>query len=332
MIKNLHAVIFLLILMAHCQADDHSKSFLSPLGLHLDYGLKGDYWFTSDDDDSEEGVGHAFDYVPEFIPVQAAQGELLWNGSTWYSFDYENAFTKDKGKQAALLEVTDKESFIEKITTFLDPFFLFGPSDNSVLKFLSRLRFYYKHHVFFGKAKVQENTNYVTANDQTTALETGDEIRFKSDFEEFSVNLLFSKNFWIGIYHNTTVKPHEASTQVTQVLETKITGTGIKFLRDWDTFTLDANIGAVKFRANQGNFRSDGFETLLHCEWRPHIYLIGSADSETSSRHKLVIIPLMGFQFSMQIGSEAQGQASDGTGELSMDIIIDGGLRLQYQF
>jgi len=68
----------------------------------------------------------------------------------------------------------------------------------------------------------------------------------------------------MGFYQSTTLKPHEVSTLETQVLETEISGKGLKFLTEFDSFTFDANVGTVKFRADQDNFRSDGFETMLH--------------------------------------------------------------------
>ena len=332
LITALFLVLSLSVIQDISWANETTPEQVKAFGLRIDYDVKGSYWFTSDDDDSEEGVGHALDYMPELIPVHAFQGELMWRDSSWLQLYYETALTSDSTEQDAVLEISDKESSIEKINAFLDLFFLNDLSGNSTLNFLSHLRLDYKHHVFFGKAEVQENTQYISADSSPTALAPGDEIRFKSDFEEISVNLRVSTDFWVGYYQYTTVKPHEASTQVRQVLETEITGTGVKFLTDSDTFTFDANLGIVKFRADQGNFRSDGFETTLHGEWRPHIYLIGSDQSKKNSRHNLVLIPLIGVQFSMQIGGEAEGQESDGTGELSMDIIVDAGLRLQYQF
>ena len=196
----------------------------------------------------------------------------------------------------------------------------------------SRLRLDYKHHVFVGKAVIQEDTQYIPSNSTAITLSPGDEIRFKSDFEEVSVKLRLSDDFWMGIYQGTTVKPHETSTQVTQVLETEITGTGIKFRREYETLSLDANVGMVKFRASQANFSSDGYEALVNFKWRPHIFLIGSAQRDKIKRHSLVITPLVGLQFSMQMGGEAEGYESDGTEELAMDIITDFGLQLKYIF
>lgn len=324
-------VSILIIFNSESRADENTPGPLNDFGIRLDYGITGSYWFTSDDDDSEEGVGHALDYEPEFIPVQAFQGELMWRNSSWFRINYESAFTKDGAQQKAILEISDKKSSLEKLNAFIDVFYLFAQSDNSTLQFLSRLRLDYKRHLFFGKAGVQETTNYITADNTTTTLQPGDEIRFKSDFEEFSINLFVTRYFWMGLYQNTTVKPHESSTQITQVLETEITGRGLRLHIESDSFIFGLNLGSVKFRADQDNFRSDGFETMIHCEWRPNIYLIGSSTGE-NSRHRLILLPLISMQFSMQIGSEAENQESDGTGELSMDIIVDGGLRLRYYF
>jgi hypothetical protein len=322
----------LMVIQNECRADDVYKEQTSAFGFRIDGGMKGSYWFTSDDDDSEEGVGHVLDYKPELVQVQTVQGEFTWKGTPWLQLYYENDLTRGGSEQDEVLEVSDKESSIEKINAFLDIFFWCGQSSNSTLNFISRIRLGYKHHMFFGKADVQEPSLYIDADSNVTALEPGDEIRFKSEFEEISINLRVSDNFWVGFYQSTTVKPHEASTLETQVLETEITGKGIKFLTEFDSFTFDANLGTVQFRADQDNFRSDGFETLFHFEWHPHIYLLGSAQSEKNNKHSLALIPLMGFQFSMQHGGDVKGQESDGTGELSMDIIVDAGIRLQYRF
>jgi len=299
-----------------------------PLGLYLDYGIKGSYWFTSDDDDGSEYTGHALDYQPEFIPVQFFQGEVRWKGETWFHHKYETAFSNDKVKQEMMLEVSKTPSAINRINTFLSLFPLLGSSKNTLINIVSVLRVDYKHHKFFGKAEVQEQTLYIGNDDNRINLEPGDEIRFQSDFKEYSLNYRIKRNSFFGFYYNKTQKPHEASIQGNEVYETDITGIGLKILLDHRTIKLDANLGVVRFLADDNKFRSNGFETLIHFEWLPHIYIFGSSET----RHNFLMIPLIGSQFSMQLGSTPEGFESDGTGEISMDIIVDVGIRVQYQF
>ena len=325
-------VFSLMIIQNECWANEKPVELRSGYGFDIGYDLKGSYWFTSDDDDSEETTGHAFDYKPDLILTHALEGKLLWQGSPVFGLYYETAFGGDSVNQDTAVEVSQKASSIDKINAFLDFFFLNNQYNSSSPKFFSRLRLDYKHHVFVGKAVIQETTQYIAANSKAITLNPGDEIRFKSDFEEVSANLRLSDDFWMGIYQGTTVKPHETSTQVTQVLETEITGTGIKFRREYETLSLDANVGMVKFRARQANFSSDGYEALINFKWRPNIYLLGSAKGDKSTKHSLVITPLMGCQFSIQMGGKAEGYESDGTEELAMDIITDFGLQLKYIF
>ena len=170
LITALFLVLSLSVIQDISWANETTPEQVKAFGLRIDYDVKGSYWFTSDDDDSEEGVGHALDYMPELIPVHAFQGELMWRDSSWLQLYYETALTSDSTEQDAVLEISDKESSIEKINAFLDLFFLNDLSGNSTLNFLSHLRLDYKHHVFFGKAEVQENTQYISADSSPTAL------------------------------------------------------------------------------------------------------------------------------------------------------------------
>ena len=55
---------------------DEVTQIYNDWAVRAGYEVKGSYWFTSDDDDGEEGVGHALDYEPELIPTHAFQAEL----------------------------------------------------------------------------------------------------------------------------------------------------------------------------------------------------------------------------------------------------------------
>lgn len=297
------------------------------LGLSLGYELKSSYWFTADDDDAEEGVGNALDYKPEVIPTQAIQGRLLWEGKTFYDLYYENALKED-GAQGEVLKKSKDESSIERLNTFLDLFFLGDGSSNP----LTKLRFNYKRHLFIGKAEAQEDSLFIARSGVQTVLSVGDEIRFKSEFKEYNVTVPFHGNSggrW-GIYHSETIKPHETTllTPNPVVLEADITGTGLKILYASKEFITDINIGLVKFRAKQSNFSSDGFDFLYHGEWKPRYYLIGAERSDGKS---LAIIPSLGWQFNFQLGDKPEGN-TDETGELSMDLIFDLGLKLEMTF
>jgi hypothetical protein len=182
----------------------------------------------------------------------------------------------------------------------------------------------------------EANTTYVSRSGQTLTLNPGDEIRFKSEFTEVSLTVPFShseERRW-GLYQSTTLKPHETTLSGNVVLETKITGLGVKFLNTTPSYTSEINLGAVQFRAPQRDFSADGFDFQYHGEWRPHFYLIGN-EQDFAQRRKtnLALIPLVGFQFNFQMaGSPDNADPGDQTGELSMDIIVDVGLRLEMVF
>jgi hypothetical protein len=325
-------VVGLVLISSTCHAAETKTELTKDWGLRISYDLKGSYWFSSDDDDDEGGVGHALDFKPELIPTYAVRGEIMWRNAKFYKLYYETSATESKTDQEELLEISEKKSTINKINTYLDFFPFIKESNSAILNFLSHLRFDYKKHLFLGEAEVQEPTQYIASDSTIISLNPGDEIRFKSDFEEISLTWRISDFCHLGVYRAKTLKPHESSilAPVNTVFETEITGTGFKCILESDTSMFDMNLGAVKFRGDQGNFKSDGFELMIHGEWRPHFYLFGNAESP--SRSSLAIVPSLGGQFSMQFGDEAEGYESDGTGELSMDIIVDASIGIIYQF
>lgn len=315
-------------LLGSASADEVTKMY-SDWAVRAGYEVKGSYWFTSDDDDGEEDVGHALDYEPELIPTHAFQVDWLWQDSTAVRLYYQSALGGDGADQDGAVEVSDNESAIEELNALLDMEFL-----KQYAPIVNRLRFGYKKYTFVGNASVQENTDYYPESGGITALVPGDEISFKSEFEEIYLTYRLSKRNRVGVYQATTNKPHETSISAVNniVMETEISGQGIKFVTESRTSRFDINFGQVKFEADQAGFRADGWELLLDYEWRPQIYLIGSAEALRKRHHALALVPLFGIQFSMQYGGEADGFESDGTGELAMDIIIDAGLNLIYQF
>ena len=293
----------------------------SDFGTSVGYNVRGSMFFTSDDDDGEQGVGNVLDYKPELIPTQAVKANLMWKGSSFYSLLYETPLggTAD---QTESIEIANKDAAIKKINTYLDLFFIGGGEYN----LLNKLRFDYKYHVFLGNAETQEaNTTYVSSDGQTLLLSPGDEIRFKSEFTETSLTIPFShsKSRRWGIYHSVTNKPHETTLSGNVVLETEITGIGVKLLNTTKTYTSEINIGTVQFRAPQRNFSADGFDFVYHGEWR----------FSNHGKMSLALIPLIGFQFNFQLaGSPDNADPGDQTGELSMDIIVDAGLRFEMLF
>ena len=312
-----------------CWSSTETEPPVHAFGARLNYDLKASYWFTSDDDDGEKGVGNALDYQPQVIPTQALQGIVLWRGSPVVGVGYTRALRGNAEAKAATLETSGKAATLKKLSAFFDFQFLEPYS-----QFANHLRVDYKRHVFLGKAKAQEATTYVTADAVSTQLVPGDEVRFKSEFEEISITWRISDFGHIGVYHQVTRKPHETSVASANslVLETEISGTGVKFISESSSLAIDLNVGVTEFRADQYAFKSEGIEFLVHTEWRPHLYLIGSESAHLHGRHTLALVPTIGAQLSMQYGFSASGFQSNGTGELSMDIIADAGLRIEYQF
>lgn len=307
-------------------------SVLSELGVQARYDQRASYWFSADDDDGEEDMGNAMDYQPELIPTQVLQGSLLYHGSRLYRLYYESPLKKGDTDQSDLLEISEKNSAMEKMNMALDLYAIGANSNEPFIRFLRTMRFDYKKHYFFGKAEAQEETSYIASDGSETLLHPGDEVRFKTDFEEMSLTWGPSELFHVGIYRAKTKKPHETSILDVNdvVMETEITGTGLKLIVDSQSFLVDLNLGYVKFEGAQGALKSNGGELLFHTEWRPHIYLIGSPDS--SSRYRLALIPSLGVQFNMQLAGDPEGVESDGSGETSMDIIVDAAFGVMIQF
>jgi hypothetical protein len=200
---------------------------------------------------------------------------------------------------------------------------------------IERMRIDFRYHAFHGKAVAQEESIYIAQSGKQINLAPLDEIGFRSEFKEISFTFPLARNLnrRIGLYHSVARKPHETTlTAANIVLETDITGTGIKFIYQSEEFLSDMNLGAVEFAAKQRNFHSRGFDFMYHGEWRPRFYLIGDKQSyQAHNRSTFVLVPSFGWQFNFQLGGQPDA-ANDQTGELSMDIILDIGIHMEYQF
>ena len=143
-----------------------------------------------------------------------------------------------------------------------------------------------------------------------------------------------SENRRWGFYQTDITKPLETTLPGNVVLETDITGQGVKFLFNSRSYTSEMNIGLSRFRASQRNFSTDGLDFLYHGELRPHFYLMGSEQSYTRrNKASLVLIPMFGFQISFQYADSPDNvNTGDETGEGSIDIILDAGLKLEMIF
>ncbi|MGD9210058.1 MAG: hypothetical protein PVI90_04750 [Desulfobacteraceae bacterium] len=323
--------------LSHAEQDKKLKYFEeeeieipSDWGARLSSDLKANYWFTSQDDNGDKYVGHALDYKPALIPTYRVKADLLWRQLSTFYFSYESSTIGSDANDEEMLEISENESeMIQNIDAFLDFLVLTEFGENPILKFFSHMRLDYKKYIFVGKAKVQELTEYVDRNSTRTQLAPGDEIQFKSDFEEMSLSWRIFDHNYLGIYRTKTLRPHEADIVIGSldriVIDTETTGTGLKWIVDFNEVCFDLNLGQVEFKGDQGNFKSNGVEFIIHTEYSPYFYVLGNEESYGPS---LIIAPSFGGRFSMQVGEEIE----DERGELAMDIIVDTGLWIIYQF
>jgi len=319
----------------------------SSFGMKLNYDAKGSMWFSADDDDGQDSFGHAFDYITEFIPNHHVHTDFRWNGSSVLQVIYETPILENNYDQEGNLETSDKPSSIRKIETIVDLIFL-ASGTNNVTNFFGNMRLGYLRYDFFGKAIVQEDSVYINGTSRTP-LKPGEEIRFKTRYEEISATWRWGAKRHIGIYRGVTNKPHEAgpadafsfdllasgtSSDVIRVIQTKITGIGVKFINYQanDTVKSDINVGIVQFRGIDNDFESDGFELLIRSKWQPLFSIYGNA--KPMSKFHVALAPFIGGQFSVQGGGESSGheKVEKSEGEFTMDIILEAGLGFVMQF
>jgi hypothetical protein len=140
----------------------------------------------------------------------------------------------------------------------------------------------------------------------------------------------------LGVYHSKIRKPHGTSFFVGSsdlVVDMELSSWGGVLQAEGRSYKVEIDLGASKLKANQdlapGNpFKGTGVDLALIGEFHPTLYHVGK-----SSRWTFSLSPFARFEFRMQVvpvsDEDVGSLSSDGSGaELSMDILVDGGLRM----
>ncbi len=306
-------------------------------------------WFTSDDDDDEEYTGHAIDYESEPVASWTVEGNLTLNKNRFFGGRIQRPFEDTPEHNIILRKNESGTSSFEDYLIYLDLLPLGVGSENGFIRFLSGLRFDYRRNYFQGIGIAVEQSVFADRNGVMTYLDLDDSFEFQADFKDWYLcilkkNIIENKYIRFGIYRSVLKKPHEsiltASTGEGQtgdlIVDTRLTGKGVFGLIDTDSFYFLLRMGSVKFEPlgdvdQYMLYKSKGsFGMLMDLYWSPRINLSGLIGGGNIS--KLYLSPSMGFLF------RADHMNSDTTNlaiidsELSMDIIIDLGLRIQWLF
>lgn len=340
-------IVFFMILIPFTQTNA-----IDLFGLDVGTDLKArshlSVWFTSDDDDDEEYTGHAIDYESEPVASWTVEGSLRLNNTRFLGGRIQRPFSNAPGHDMVFQKTERTTNTIEDYLIYLDLFPFGINTDNSLIKFISGLRFDYRRNFFHGTGYAVETSVFADRNGNMAYLENDDSFEFQADFKDWylsflKVRVIEDRYFRFGIYKSVLKKPHESiltatvgdDQQGTLIVDTKFSGYGAFWLIDTDALYFMLRMGSVKFEP-QGDvdeymlYKSKGsFAMLMDLAWSPRINLSGLFGSKLN---KVYLSPSMGFLFRADcLNSDTSGLAIADS-ELSMDIILDFGIRFQWLF
>jgi hypothetical protein len=341
-------IIICLGIILFCMTSVNAEGILGFVGLKVDAESQYSMWFTSDDDDNEENTGHAIDYDSEGAATWSIAGALRYKDGTWIGGRIQRPFGNAVHQDEILEKTTTATTSLEDYMFYLEFFPLRKISSNPFVVFLSKLRLDYRRNYYFGKGTAVETSIFANRAGEKILLNVGESFQFRADFQDWYLYIMRKRmanggQFHFGFYRSVLKKPHESIintsgpapdyTNGDLVVETKITGYGLAFRLERASFYSLFRVGIVEFEPQADIkefqlYQSKGsFAFLMDLRWTPRFNLSG-----TSKRHTIYLSPTMGFLFRFDLlNSNTEGLSVIDT-ELSMDILIDAGLRFQWMF
>jgi hypothetical protein len=237
---------------------------------------------------------------------------------------------------------------IEDYTAFLQMPFLRRLGDRKFVSRLSGLRLEYWQHVFYGSGTAVEQAIFAGGDSDRVLLNPDDTIQFTADFRDWNLSLpAFTDErgveYRVGVYRSVIHKPHETILSVSAaggygplIVETVMTSWGGLVAIDSIPLDLVLRMGAVRFEPQGsveefGLYASSGsFDSILHLSLTPRIRI--GAKSEKKNVRGLFLTPMMGVDLRWDsLKSDTSGLGIDDF-ELSGDILIDAGLRIEWVY
>jgi hypothetical protein len=316
---------------------------LHDLGFEARGETKFNWWFNSDDDDSEEYTGHAIDYHSEGLQTWQVSGAITWDQDPVFGGSIERPFKDTPEQQELIKKTTESEMSLNRYLIYLQLPFLREFSNAPLIEFLSHVRVDYTRRQFYGRGEAEESAIYVPRDGELLILSPEDEFSYKTVFQDWNISLLRTGYFRFGVYRSQINKPYEANTEVSiegsglnaLVMETKLTSYGI--FMDVKSRSVHAivKLGKVDFESMASTdkydpaiFNESGIDFQTFLNFTPPFTLFSGPGL---SENGFFITPHFGFEFRMDLIEKTDQNGND-IGELSMDIILMTGLNVEWYF
>jgi len=347
--KAMIGLALLLCVAGPCRAQEASRSNATGLGWDLTADFRSAWWWTSDDDDDDPLSGNAIDYETPAMLTWTVTAALTWRQDRVLGVSVQRPFQAESAEREVLVRMLSPTVSIEDYAAFLQLPFLKSLGDRPWLTLTSGLQLEYRLHYFFGSGRSLMVCMYAGGESDRIVLDPDDWFRFMASFEDWNLSLpLFQgpegSSIRLGAFRSLIRKPHETILSVDTphgrgplIVETRMTSWGPFLSIDSIPFGALLRLGAVQFEP-QGNVDEYGlfatkkgsFDFLLHIRWSPTFRLArGRTDSRRSG---LFLKPLLGVELRWDyLNSDTSGLGIDDF-ELSANIVVDGGLRLEWYY
>ncbi len=144
----------------------HSNPSYSQSLHNLGFEARGEtrfnWWFNSDDDDSEEYTGHAIDYNSEGLQTWQVSGAITWAEEPLIGGSYERPFHDTPEQRELIKKTTRSEISLNRYLIYLQLPILREFSDAPLIEFLSQVRLDYTRRQFYGRGEAVEPAVYVS--------------------------------------------------------------------------------------------------------------------------------------------------------------------------
>ncbi len=338
--KTLISCLFLLLIVISRPL--YSQSLYN-LGFELQGETKFNWWFNSDDDDSEEYTGHAIDYHSEGLQTWQVSGAITWDEDPLFGGSIERPFDDSPEQREIIKKTTESQFSLNRYLIFLQLPFLRDFSDAPLIRFLSQVRVDYTRRQFYGRGEAVESAVYVPREGEALLLSAQDEFSYKTTFQDWTISLLKTGHFRFGVYRSQINKPFETNSEVpfegtglnALVMETKLTSYGL--FADVKSRTIHSMIklGTVDFESMASTkeydpaiFNESGIDLQIFLNiTTPFTVFRGPSLPQNG----FFITPHFGFEFRADFIDKTDEKGND-IGELSMDIILMTGLNVEWYF
>lgn len=311
-----------------------------PVGFRCAAGAGYNGWFTSDDDDAKESVGHAVDYDMKMLPVWQGSVVLEVRGRPLFGLTAQRSINEYRDLGAVLIPAADVEPAMQGIQGYVDFYTIARFSANPLVRILSGLRLDGHFGRFGLSGEAVESTAILEASGRITPLAEGSSFAYNAFFRDWYLGLIRlgdgdATDIRLGIFRSELEKPHEAAAPHlfdedvhSLVAESLISGSGGFVSGTFGEFHALARIGTVNIKAQADVGESDvyadegGIAGLISMQWNPRITVA----------HAVFISPSFGGMFRFDLLKSRALEFDANESDLSMDVRVHAAVSLGVEF